>query len=132
MDAILPLQSTPRRSRRKHSPEFKAAVLAACHQPGVSVAAIARQYDLNDNIVHKWLADARRSTDPQSSSLTNSRDVSPASPALTFMPIQIADQPTSSPAPIRLHFRQGERDLSIEWPADQAPACLALIQALLR
>lgn len=41
MDAILPLQSTPRRSRRKHSSEFKAAVLAACHQSGVSVAAIA-------------------------------------------------------------------------------------------
>lgn len=132
MDAILPLQSTPRRSRRKHSPKFKAAVLAACHQPGVSVAAIARQYDLNDNIVHKWLADARRSADPDSSSLTNSRDISPASPALTFMPIQIADQPTSSPVPIRLHFRQGQRDLSIEWPADQAQACLALIQALLR
>ncbi len=29
MDAILPLQSTPRRYRRKHSPEFKATVLAA-------------------------------------------------------------------------------------------------------
>ncbi|STQ90176.1 transposase [Iodobacter fluviatilis] len=132
MDAILPLQSTPRRSRRKHSPEFKSAVLAACHQPGVSVAAIARQYDLNDNIVHKWLADARRSTDPESSSLTNSRDVSPASPALTFIPIQIADTPTPASAPIRLHLRQGQRDLSVEWPADQAQACLALIQALLR
>jgi transposase len=131
MDAILPLQSTPRRSRRKHSPEFKAAVLAACHQPGVSVAAIARQYDLNDNIVHKWLADARRST-AESSSLTNSRNVSPASPALTFMPIQIADTPTPASAPIRLHFRQGQRDLSIEWPADQAHACLALVRALLR
>ncbi len=108
-------------------------MLAACHQPGVSVAAIARQYDLNDNIVHKWLTDARRSTDPESSSLTNSRDVSPASPALTFIPIQIADTPTPVPsAPIRLHFRQGQRDLSIEWPADQAQACLALIQALLR
>uniref|UniRef100_UPI001E509D28 hypothetical protein n=1 Tax=Chitinibacter sp. GC72 TaxID=1526917 RepID=UPI001E509D28 len=81
---------------------------------------------------HKWLADARRSTDPESSSLTNSHDVSPASPALTFMPIQIADTPTPAFAPIRLHFHQGQRDLSIEWPADQAQACLALIQALLR
>ncbi|WP_232522638.1 hypothetical protein [Chitinibacter sp. GC72] len=48
------------------------------------------------------------------------------------MPIQIADTPTPAFAPIRLHFHQGQRDLSIEWPADQAQACLALIQALLR
>ncbi|WP_217390261.1 IS66 family insertion sequence element accessory protein TnpB [Deefgea piscis] len=44
------------------------------------------------------------------------------------MPIQIADQPAPSSAPIRLHYRQGQRDLSIKWPADQAQACLALIQ----
>ena len=131
MDAILPLQATPRR-RRKHSPQFKATVLAACQQPGVSVAAIARQYDLNDNIVHKWLADARRNTDPKPSTLTNSRDASPASPALTFMPIQIEDAPIPVSAPIRLHFRQGERDLTIEWPADKAQACLAVLQVLLR
>ena len=132
MDALPPLQATIHRRRRKHSIQFKAAVLAACQQPGVSVAAIARRYDLNDNIVHKWLADARRSADPKPSMLTNSRDASPASPALSFMPIQIADQPAPSSAPIRLHFRQGQRDLTIEWPADQAQACLALIQALLR
>lgn len=132
MDAILPLQSTPRRTRRKHSPEFKSAVLAACHQPGVSVAAIARQYDLNDNIVHKWLADARQSAEQSPPISTNARELSPTTPPLTFIPVQIADTPTPASASIRLHFRQDQRDLSIEWPADQAQACLALIQALLR
>jgi transposase-like protein len=107
-------------------------VLAACQQPGVSVAAIARQYDLNDNIVHKWLADASRSAEPQPPALRPIAKSSPAPTPLNFMPIQIADQPAPSSAPIRLHFRQGQRDLSIEWPADQAQACLALIQALLR
>lgn len=132
MDAILPLQSTPRRTRRKHSPEFKSAVLAACHQPGVSVAAIARQYDLNDNIVHKWLADARRSAEQSPPISTNARELSPTTPALAFIPVQIADTPTPASASIRLHFRKDQRDLSIEWPFDQAQACLALIQALLR
>lgn len=132
MDAILPLQSTPRRTRHKHSPEFKSAVLAACHQPGVSVAAIVRQYDLNDNIVHKWLADARLSVEQSPPISTNARELSPTTPALGFIPVQIADTPTPASASIRLHFRQDQRDLSIEWPADQAQACLALIQALLR
>lgn len=31
----------PSRRRRRHSPEFKARVIAACLQPGVSVAAVA-------------------------------------------------------------------------------------------
>jgi transposase-like protein len=114
MDAILPLQSTPRRPRRKHSPQFKASVLAACQQPGVSVAAIARQYDLNDNIVHKWLADARRSAAPQPRALSTIAKSSPAPTPLNFIPIQIADTLVPALTPIRVHLRQGERDLTIE------------------
>jgi transposase len=40
--------------RRRHDDELKARVLAACDEPGASVAAIARAYDLNANLVHKW------------------------------------------------------------------------------
>jgi len=40
--------------RRRHSPEFRAKIVAACTQPGVSIAAVARQYQLNANLVHKW------------------------------------------------------------------------------
>lgn len=42
--------------RRTHSPEFKASVLAACRQPGASIAAVALAHGLNANVVHKWLA----------------------------------------------------------------------------
>ena len=42
--------------RRNHSPEFKAQVLAACRQPGASIAAVALTHGLNSNVVHKWLA----------------------------------------------------------------------------
>lgn len=40
--------------RRRHSPEFRAKVVAACAQPGASIAAVAQQYQLNANLVHKW------------------------------------------------------------------------------
>ena len=40
--------------RRRHAAELKARVLAACDEPGASVAAIARAHDLNANLVHKW------------------------------------------------------------------------------
>lgn len=42
-------------SRRRHGAELKAKVLAACDEPGASVAAVARAHDLNANLVHKWL-----------------------------------------------------------------------------
>lgn len=41
-------------SRRRHSAELKAKVLAACDEPGASVAAVAHAHDLNANLVHKW------------------------------------------------------------------------------
>jgi transposase len=41
-------------SRRRHSAELKAEVLAACAEPGASVAAVARAHELNANLVHKW------------------------------------------------------------------------------
>jgi transposase len=38
-----------------HGAEFKAQVLAACRQPGASVAAVALAHGLNVNLVRKWL-----------------------------------------------------------------------------
>ncbi len=40
--------------RRRHSPAFREKVVAACAQPGVSIAAVARHYQLNANLIHKW------------------------------------------------------------------------------
>ena len=50
--------------RRRHAAELKARVLAACDEPGASVAAIARAHDLNANLVHKL----RRGVEPPASS----------------------------------------------------------------
>ena len=42
------------KQRRRHSAAFKAQVLAACTEPGASVAAVALSFGLNDNLVHQW------------------------------------------------------------------------------
>jgi transposase-like protein len=54
-----------RATRRKHSARFKAEVLEACRQPDASAAAIARLYNLNANVVHRWRADDRRAASPK-------------------------------------------------------------------
>lgn len=54
-----------RAPRRKHSARFKAEVLEACRQPDASAAAIARLYNLNANVVHRWRADDRKAASPK-------------------------------------------------------------------
>jgi transposase len=41
--------------RRRHSQTFKAEAVAACRQPGVSIAAVALRYQLNANLLRRWL-----------------------------------------------------------------------------
>ena len=40
--------------RRVHSARLKTAVLAACNEPGASIAAVALANGLNANLVRKW------------------------------------------------------------------------------
>ena len=48
-----------RRLRRRHSAEFKAAVVEECMRPGISIAAVALAHGLNANMLRKWLIDAQ-------------------------------------------------------------------------
>jgi len=52
-------KNAPKRTRRYHSPEFKAKIVGLCQTSGKSRAAIAREYDLNDNLIQKWYQEAK-------------------------------------------------------------------------
>lgn len=45
--------------RRRHSKEFKEKVIRAAMQPNVSIAAVALHYQLNANLLRRWVV-ARR------------------------------------------------------------------------
>ena len=120
-----------RRSRRTHSPAFKAHVLQACSQPGVSIAAVALSNGLNANLVRRWL---------------NERDVCGATTALQetqlcasssptggdrFVPVQLADRPAEA-ATIRVELRRGPVAMSVSWPSQEAAACGAWLREWLR
>jgi transposase len=78
---------TSARVRRKVWPEaLKREILAAASAPGASVSVVARQYDVNTNLVFTW----RRL-------YGKAPDVSP--PAPQFLPVMVtADQPAAAPA----------------------------------
>jgi len=68
-------------SRRRHSAELKAKVLAACAEPGASVAAVALAHELNANLVHKWRRRGDARPLPSTPDATASRVVAVSLPA---------------------------------------------------
>lgn len=112
------------RSRRQHSAELKARVLAECAVPGASVSAVALAHGLNTNLVHTW----RRLARP---------DKEKAAPAQEFiaLPWQPPAPPPSSavpaPAEIRIELRRGAVAMNIAWPVAAATECAAWLRELL-
>ena len=77
----------PSRRRRNHTEEFKRAMIAACGEPGASVAGIALANEVNANQVRRWMRE--RGIEPPSRSLPVP-SISPeraAEPAFVPLPI---------------------------------------------
>ena len=123
------------KQRRRHSAAFKAQVLAACSEPGASVAAVALSFGLNDNLVHQWRRG--RGASPVRSATTV------AAPASEFVVLSLptpAPPPASAPSPtaaapaetIRLELKRGALGVSVVWPISAAADCAAWLRELLR
>jgi transposase len=112
------------KQRRRHNAEFKAQVLQACAVPGASVAAVAREFGLNDNLVHQW----RRG-----------RGVGSPQTAAQFIALPLPAMPPPIPAPsastgddINLEFKRGALQVSVKWPLAAASDCAAWLREVLR
>jgi transposase-like protein len=82
-----PIELPARRRRRRHSASFKAAVIEACNQPGVSIAAVALANGLNANLLRKWVQRAERSEASESGERPFHDPSSDPSPA--FVPLAL-------------------------------------------
>jgi transposase len=105
-------------SRRRHSPELKAQVLAECEQPGASVARVALSHGINANVVHKW----RR--------LTGAKAL--AAPMPTFLPVALPAATAPEAPDIRIELRRGATTMAVTWPVAAASECAAWVRELLR
>lgn len=119
-----------RRRRRTHSAEFKAKVVSACRQPGVSIAAVALANGLNANLLRRWVV-AEEQTQPV-------RPMQTAHAALprstvenrTFIPIQLETVATSQE--ITIELRRGATVVKVGWPLTAAAECAVWLRELLR
>jgi transposase len=116
------------RRRRRHSDEFKANAVAACLQPGVSMAAVAMAHGINANLLRRWVRDEEMRADAS----TNDEPVDGAAalPGPAFVPIAVA--PAASTADIRIELKRGAMSIVVTWPATAATECAGWIRELLR
>jgi transposase len=139
--------------RRRHGAELKAKVLAACNEPGASIAAVALSHGLNANLVRKWLVGRglKRTGIPVPVAVKASAAATTppaAAPLLAaearFLPIELAvpapatraesayqtDTTRVVPEPIHIELRRGALHLSVRWPSSAADDCTAWLREL--
>lgn len=113
-----------RRRRRRHSDEFKAEAVAACRQPGVSMAAIALARGVNANLLRRWVQDAERAGGNAVAVLAH------AEPAPSFVPLGV--EAAATPAQIHVELQRGTTSVKVAWPSAAAAECAAWLRELLR
>ena len=130
MDTKALVSAPSRRTYRRHSSEFKAQVIAACQQPGVSIAAVAQANGLNANFLRHWLKAYRAGQ--QAVQATPAADTpaadTPASAAVTtLVPVSV-----QTAGDIQIEIRRQQTVVQIAWPASQAASCAQWLRDLLK
>jgi transposase len=113
-----------RRTRRRHSEEFKRQVIEACLQPGVSVAAVALANGLNANYLRQLIRAHREESVPGKPSA-----VITSSPTV-MVPVTVAT--STLPAEIRLDVRRGGTTVQMAWPLEEAARLGQCLRDLLK
>jgi len=141
-------QTSQSRRRRTHDAQFKAAVLAACREPGASIAAVAQAHGVNANLVRQWQVGRgmKRCGVEQGSAGDMPITVSAAaaleaSPAVPFVPVRLPAPASAAAATqpeqigrgdegIQIELTRGGAKLIVRWPAAQASACASWLGEL--
>jgi transposase-like protein len=122
------------RSTRNGIEPFKAEVLQACNQPGVSIAAVALTHGLNANLVRRWMNGRDLGSVVCPAPAVATAPTASSSAALpvqsSFLAVQLAEQSAHSPD-IRLELHRAGATVSVRWPA-HAAACGAWLREWLR
>jgi transposase-like protein len=119
-----------RRRRRRHSAEFKAAVIAECMRPGVSVAAVALAHSLNANMLRKWVIDAEHAAPPRIVAKAAAPEPDVPLPGPTFIPLALTAPAVEGD--IRIEVHRSGTTVNVVWPAAAARECAAWLSEWLR
>ena len=120
------------RRRRRHSPEFKAQVVAACRQPGVSMAAVALEHQLNANLLRRWVVEEERIREAGLIAAGTGLPAPAIGANAGFVPIEVTSPAVAASQEIVIELRRGATVVKVSWPLAAAAACSSWLRALLR
>ena len=118
------------RTHRRYSAAFKAEVIAACLEPGVSIAAVALANQLNANFLRRWVKMYR---DQQRAGAIANTSIKPAScPPPTLVPVTLQAPDVQPSGDIQIEIRRQQTVFQVTWPTSQAAACAQWLREILR
>lgn len=106
----------PIRRRRRHSSEFKAQLVAAAREPGVSVSGMALAHGVNANLLRRWM-----------------QQHDPVAPPRALVPVRLdAALPGRTEEAIDLTLTRAGLKVQLRWPLSDADGCVRLLGLLLK
>jgi transposase len=119
----------PNRRRVRYSDDFKRQVVAACHAPGASKAAIALANGLNANMLRRWVVQSSRGGNSELTTITKPRPLAHANP--DFIPVQLTPTPSIPAADIRIELQHVRGPIQIHWPLAASSQCAQWLREVL-
>jgi transposase-like protein len=131
VDASVVLVKGGRIRRRRHSEEFKTGVVAACRQPGVSIAAVALANGLNANLLRRWVAHSEAQNAGRA--VPGAAPVVAADGVVPFVPLTVRDDDgRGAERSIRIEVQRGAGRVQVHWPLAAAAECAAWLRGWLK
>jgi transposase-like protein len=122
------IKAPKHRRRRKHSEDFKAQLVAACLQPGISIAAVALANGLNANLLRRWVKEHR--DEQQGVGDGRLESVAPLPP--TLVPVTLSSPEVEISGDIKIEIHRQQAVFEITWPVSQAAICAQWLREVLR
>lgn len=105
--------------------------MAACREPGISIASVALANGLNANLLRRWVVTTKPSL---SSNRFDAVDppVSMEHEKPTFLPLQVERPAIAAGQDITIELRRGATTIKMAWPLAAAADCAAWLRDWLR
>ena len=126
------IKAPMRRSRRRYTEEFKKQAIAACLQPGISMASVALANGLNANLLRRWVTE-RQEAVAGSVTLPDQHPLEITEPSIPgLVPITVAMPEIPPSGEIKIEIHRNQMLISITWPVSQSTSCADWLRDLLR
>ena len=112
---------TARRTHRTYTPAFKAELVAACLEPGTSIAALTNSHGMNANVLHRWLKEHARTGCHQPIAPQPPSTPAPSTSMPEFVALRLPNVDAETVrTELKVELRKGPLSMTITWPMHTA------------